>query len=274
MVTRFKTATNILASALIALICTSNAVLAQSSNNYEPKRSWDGSPDLNGIWQAIGTAHWDLQDHEASAGLPEMGAIGAIPPGQGVVVGGEIPYQEWALEQKQENWANRPGADPETKCYLPGVPRATYLPYPFQILQGTGKIMIVYGYAEANRTIHMDKETPEAAPLDTWMGRSHGRWEGNTLVVDAQDFNGEAWFDRAGNFASSSLKVTERYTPISPDAMMYEATIEDPAVFTRSWQISMPLYRRLETNARVVEYKCVEFSEEILYGHLMKKAEE
>ena len=274
MVTRFKTATNTLASALVALICTSNAVLAQPSNNYEPERSWDGNPDLNGIWQAIGTAHWDLQDHEASAGLPEMGAIGAIPPGQGVVVGGEIPYQEWALEQKQENWANRPGADPETKCYLPGVPRATYLPYPFQILQGTGKIMIVYGYAEANRTIHMDKETPEAAPLDTWMGRSHGRWEGNTLVVDAQDFNGEAWFDRAGNFASSSLKVTERYTPISPDAMMYEATIEDPAVFTRSWQISMPLYRRLETNARVVEYKCVEFSEEILYGHLMKKAEE
>jgi len=274
MVTRFKTATNTLASALVALICTSNAVLAQPSNNYEPERSWDGNPDLNGIWQAIGTAHWDLQDHEASAGLPEMGAIGAIPPGQGVVVGGEIPYQDWALEKKQENWANRPGADPETKCYLPGVPRATYLPYPFQILQGTGKIMIVYGYAEANRTIHMDKETPEAAPLDTWMGRSHGRWEGNTLVVDAHDFNGEAWFDRAGNFASSSLKVTERYTPISPDAMMYEATIEDPAVFTRSWQISMPLYRRLETNARVVEYKCVEFSEEILYGHLMKKAEE
>lgn len=274
MVTRFKTAINTLASALVALILTGNAVLAQPTNNYEPELAWDGNPDLNGIWQAIGTAHWDLQDHEASAGLPEMGAIGAVPPGQGVVVGGEIPYQDWALEQKQENWANRLGADPETKCYLPGVPRATYLPYPFQILQGTGKIMIVYGYAEANRTIHMDKETPEAAPLDTWMGRSHGRWEGNTLVVDAQDFNGEAWFDRAGNFASSSLKVTERYTPISPDAMMYEATIEDPAVFTRSWQISMPLYRRLESNARVVEYKCVEFSEEILYGHLMKKAEE
>lgn len=274
MVTRFKTAINTLASALVALILTGNAVLAQPTNNYEPELAWDGNPDLNGIWQAIGTAHWDLQDHEASAGLPEMGAIGAVPPGQGVVVGGEIPYQDWALEQKQENWANRLGADPETKCYLPGVPRATYLPYPFQILQGTGKIMIVYGYAEANRTIHMDKETPEAAPLDTWMGRSHGRWEGSTLVVDAQDFNGEAWFDRAGNFASSSLKVTERYTPISPNAMMYEATIEDPAVFTRSWQISMPLYRRLETNARVVEYKCVEFSEEILYGHLMKKAEE
>jgi hypothetical protein len=274
MVTRFKQAANVLALALIALIFTGNAALAQSSNNYEPEPGWDGNPDLNGIWQAIGTAHWDLQDHEASAGLPEMGAIGAVPPGQGVVVGGEIPYQDWALEKKQENWANRPAADPETKCYLPGVPRATYLPYPFQILQGTGKIMIVYGYAEANRTIHMDKENPEAAPLDTWMGRSHGRWEGNTLVVDAQDFLGEAWFDRAGNFASSALRVTERYTPISPDALWYEATIEDSTVFTRPWQIQMPLYRRLEPNARVIEFKCVEFSEEILYGHLMKKEEE
>ena len=274
MVSRSKQAANVLALALIALIFTGNNALAQSSNNYQPEPGWDGNPDINGVWQAIGTAHWDLQDHEASAGLPEMGAIGAVPPGQGVVIGGEIPYQDWALEQKAENWANRLTEDPETKCYLPGVPRATYLPYPFQILQGTGKIMIVYGFAEANRTIHMDKENPEAAPLDTWMGRSHGRWEGNTLVVNAQDFNGQAWFDRAGNFASSSLKVTERYTPISPDAMLYEATIDDPTVFTRPWQISMPLYRRLEANARVIEYKCVEFSEEILYGHLMKKDEE
>lgn len=273
MVTRSKVACATLNLAILALFAASGGALAQSSTNYQPQLGWDGNPDINGVWQAIGTAHWDLEDHEASAGFPELGAIGAVPPGQGVVVGGEIPYQPWALEKKQENWANRPGADPETKCYLPGVPRATYLPYPFHILQGTGKIMIVYGYAEANRTIHMDKENPEPAPLDTWMGRSHGRWEGNTLVVDAQDFNGEAWFDRAGNFASSSLKVTERYTPISPDAMMYEATIEDPTVFTRPWQISMPLYRRLEPNARVVEYKCVEFSEELLYGHLIKREE-
>jgi hypothetical protein len=134
--------------------------------------------------------------------------------------------------------------------------------------------MVVYGYAAANRTIHMDKENPETAPLDTWMGRSHGYWDGDTLVVDAQGFNGEAWFDRAGNFASSSLKVTERYTPIGPNAMMYEATLEDPTVFTRPWQISMPLYRRLEANAQVIEYKCVEFSEEMLYGHLYKKNSE
>ena len=274
MVNRLKPTVILSILALLGTLSASNSVIAQEIGNYEPEKAWDGNPDLNGIWQAIGTAHWDLQDHEASAGLPEMGAIGSVPPGQGVVVGGEIPYQEWALEKKQENWANRPTADAETKCYLPGVPRATYLSYPFQILQGTDKIMIVYGFAEANRTIHMNKENPEPPPLDSWMGRSHGSWEGNTLVVDVQGFNGEAWFDRAGNFASSALRVTERYTPINADALLYEATIEDPTVFTRPWQIRMPLYRRLEPNARVIEYKCVEFSEEILYGHLIKKEEE
>ena len=273
MVIRLKPTITLPVLVFLATLTAGNSIIAQEIGNYEPEKTWDGNPDINGIWQAIGTAHWDLQDHEASAGLPVMGAIGSVPPGQGVVIGGEIPYQEWALGKKQENWTNRLAADPETKCYLPGVPRATYLPHPFQVLQGTDKIMIVYGFAEANRTIHMDKENPEPPPLDTWMGRSHGSWEGNTLVVDAQGFNGEAWFDRAGNFASSALRVTERYTPINADALLYEATIEDPTVFTRPWQIRMPLYRRLEPNARVIEYKCVEFSEEILYGHLMKKEE-
>jgi hypothetical protein len=255
---------------LIQIIAIS---IASAQNRDGIPRSWDNHPDLNGIWQAIGTAHWDLQDHPASAGMPELGAIGATPPGQGVVVGNEIPYQKWALEQKLKN-SQSVQDDPEAKCYLPGVPRATYLPYPFQILQGTDKIMIVYGYAEANRTIHMDKEDPEPAPIDTWMGRSHGRWEGDTLVVDVAGFNGEAWFDRAGNFASASLQVEERYTPMGRNALMYEATITDPNVFTRPWKIQLPLYRRLESNARVLEYKCVEFSEEILYGHLRKKMDE
>jgi len=218
----------------------------------------------------IGTAHWNLEDHPASAGPPELGAIGAVPPGKGVVVGGEIPYQQWALEQRQQNFADRYSGDPEAKCFLPGVPRATYLPYPLQILQGSGKIMIVYGVAEANRTIHMDKKTPEPAPIDSWMGRSHGRWEGDTLVVDIAGFNGQAWLDRAGNFASDTLVVEERYTPMSANALLYEATLEDPNVFTEPWKISMPLYRRLEEDAEVLAFKCVEFSEELLYGHLRK----
>ena len=253
----------------LSLLATGHAV-AQPADGGFP-RAWDGHPDLNGVWQSIGTAHWDIQDHPASAGPSEFGAIGAVPPGQGVVVGNEIPYQPWALEQKQRNFQNRYADDPEVKCYMPGVPRATYLPYPFQIIQGTGKIMIVYGFADANRTIHMDKEHPEPAPIDSWMGRSHGRWEGDTLVVDVAGFNGQAWFDRAGNFASDTLRVTERYTPLNRDALMYEATIEDPNVFTRPWAIRMPLYRRLEEHAQVLEFKCVEFAEGILYDHLRRQ---
>ena len=236
----------------------------------EVPRAFDGNPDLNGVWQAIGTAHWDIEDHPASAGPPDMGAIGAIPPGQGVVVGGEIPYRADALAQKQQHFESRWTDDPELKCFMPGVPRATYLPYPLRILQGDQKIMFIYGFAETNRTVHMDKENPEPPPLDTWMGRSHGHWEGDTLVVDAQGFNGESWFDRAGNYASSGLHVVERYTPMGPNAILYEATIEDPAVFTRPWTIEMPLYRRLEANAHVLEYKCVEFSEDLVYGHLRR----
>jgi hypothetical protein len=244
------------------------AALASAEGSFP--RAYDDHPDLNGIWQAIGTAHWDIQDHQASAGLPEMGAIGATPPGKGVVEGGNIPYQPWALQQQLKNFENRLTEDPETKCYLPGVPRATYLPFPFQILQGTDKIMVVYGFAQANRTIHMNKANPQAAPIDSWMGRSHGHWEGDTLVVDVAGFNGQSWFDRAGNFASDTLRVTERYTPINTNALRYEAIIEDPNVFSSSWKLSMPLYRRLEENAEVLEYKCVEFSEELLYGHLRK----
>ena len=214
MATAPCTAARALSVALLAVTVAGGHAAAQSGDREFP-RAWDGRPDLNGIWQAIGTAHWDIQDHPAGAGPPEFGTIGAVPPGQGVVVGNEIPYQPWALEQKQRNFENRYTDDPEIRCYLPGVPRATYLPYPFQIIQGTDKIMIVHGFAEANRTIHMDKEDPEPAPIDSWMGRSHGRWDGDTLVVEAAGFNGLAWFDRAGNFASDALRVTEHYTPVT-----------------------------------------------------------
>ena len=258
----------LLLSVLAASLIPALGALGQSDS---VPRAWDGRPDLNGIWQAIGTAHWNLEDHPAAPGHPDLGAIGAIPPGQGVVVGGEIPYRDEARQQRDRNFANRLTDDPEAKCFLPGVPRATYLPYPFQIVQGDRKIVIVYGFAEANRTIHMDKERPEPPPLDSWMGRSHGRWEGDTLVVDAQGFNGEAWFDRTGNFASSALRVEERYTPLGRHAIQYEATITDPTVFSRPWTIRFPLYRRLEEHARVLEFKCVEYAEDLMYGHLRRK---
>ena len=268
---RFRRTMMVVAAAMGGILWLAVTPTAGQALADNTPRTADGKPNLNGIWQSFSTANWDLEDHPAQPGtLPQLGAIGAIPPGQGVVDGGEIPYRPEAAKKKRENFDKRRTEDPEAKCFLPGVPRATYLPYPFQIIQGPNKIMIVYQYADANRTIHMDKAKPQPAPIDSWMGRSHGRWERETLVVDVQGFNGEAWFDRAGNFASENVHIVERYTPTGPGHMMYEATIEDPTVFTRPWKISMPLYRRVEKNVQILEFKCVEFTEELLYGHLRK----
>jgi hypothetical protein len=240
---------------------------AGQSSTTGAGRAADGKASLNGIWQALGTAHWDIEDHEARPGpLYQSGAVGAIPAGRGIVEGGEIPYRPEALAKKKENLANWLDRDPEVKCYLPGVPRATYLPFPFQIVQGTHKIMIVYEYAAANRTIHMDKVAK--APVDTWMGVSNGRWEEETLVVDSIGFNDQTWFDRSGNFHSDDLHVIERFKLRDPDHMQYEATIEDPKTFTRPWKVSLPLYRRVDATAEILEFKCPLFAEELLYGHL------
>ncbi len=227
--------------------------------------------NLSGIWQANNTANWDLLTHQARQGpMTALGAAFSVPGGLGVVEGNEIPYKPEARAKREQNAANWLTADPEIKCYLPGVPRATYMPYPFQIVQGGGSsdILITYEFASASRIVRMN--TTVESPVDTWMGWSRGRWEGDTLVIDVTAFNGESWFDRAGNYQTASLHVVERYTPVSRDVLQYEATIEDPQLYTRPWKISMPLYRRLEQNAQLVEYKCVEFAEELMYGHLVK----
>ena len=248
-------------------------------------RTADGRPDFSGIWQTNSTANWDLQTHNArpmvaapgvysdvpvlAAPVVALGTAGWVPPGLGVVAGGEIPYQPWAAEQKQENAENWLDRDPELGCYMPGVPRAMYLPHPFRIIQGTNKIMMVFEFANAQRTINLDEVAPY--PGEAFMGYSVGRWDGDTLVVDVSDFSPYTWFDRSGNFHSDALHVVERYTAISQDAILYEATIEDPKVFTRPWTISLPLYRRLEPDAQVLDFKCIEQAEETLYGHLRKE---
>jgi hypothetical protein len=244
----------------------------------------DGKPNLNGIWQALNTANYDLEPHVARAALqlvpgqfvpvpaPQivaLGAIGSVPAGLGVVVGNEIPYKPEALAKKKENQEKWLESDPEIKCYLPGVPRATYMPYPFQIFQSKDYVFMAYEYAGAVRNIYM--KNPGPPPADSWMGQSVGRWEGDTFVVEVTGFNDQTWFDRAGNYHSDALKVTERYTPRGPDHLMYEATIEDKNVFSKPWKIQMPLYRRVEENAQLLQFKCVEFVEELMYGHLRKK---
>jgi len=247
----------------------SSKAQAPSAQAYRAPRTADGKPNLNGIWQALNEANWDLEPHAAAQGtVLALGAQFSIPPGTGVVDGGSIPYKPEALAKKKDNFANRLKLDPEVKCYMGGVPRSTYMPYPFQIIQGKDTIMIAYEFAGAVRVINMGK--PSEAPTDSWMGWSNGRWEGETLVIDVTGLNDQTWFDRAGNYHSDALHVVERYTPRSPDTLMYEATIEDPNVFSRPWKISMPLYRRAEKNAQIMEYKCPEFAEEALYGHLRK----
>ncbi|OLE82326.1 MAG: hypothetical protein AUF76_09890 [Acidobacteria bacterium 13_1_20CM_2_65_9] len=235
-----------------------------------------GHPNLNGIWQAINTANWNLEDHAASAtAFWQLGAMFAIPPGQSVIVdnNGTIPYTPDGLKRRQENRAGWPKSDPEAKCYMPGLPRATYMPYPFQIVQGENDILFMYEYASANRVVHMTNHTE--SPVDSWMGWSNGKWDGDTLVIDVRSFNDLSWFDRAGNHHSDALTVTERYA-LAPGGthLNYEARIEDPKTFTRPWTIRMPLYRRLDPKVQLLEYKCVEFSEELLYGDLKKKTPE
>jgi len=263
---RLTIATAIVTIGLLLAVAT----VTSQTPAYRAPRTPDGKPNFNGIWQALNTAYWDVEAHAAGPGpILELGATGAVPGGLGVVEGGAIPYKPEALAKKKQNYANRLKLDPEVKCYLPGTPRAMYMPFPFQIVQSQKYIMMIYEYAGAVRTIYMDDQ--KEAPADSWMGWSNGRWEGETLVVDTTGFNGQSWFDRAGNFHSDALHVVERFTARSPDTLMYEATIEDPNVFTRPWKISMPLYRHVEKNAQLVEFRCVEFVEDLIYGHLRKR---
>jgi len=270
--TKYVTATILFASLLTA-----------QQAPYRAPRADGGHPDLNGIWQTMNEADYDLEAHLArpamalrqgpfgpvpAAPVLALGAVGAVPPSLGVVAGGEIPYKPEMLAKKNENQENWLTRDPEIKCFLPGVPRATYIPQPFQIFQNAKQIFFTYQFAGAVRNIFL--KDPGPAPVDSWMGQSFGHWEGETLVIDVTGLNDQTWFDRAGNFHSDSLHVIERYTRTGPDVIAYEATIEDPKVFTRPWKIQMPLYRRQEKNMQLLDFKCVEFVEELMYGQWRK----
>ena len=247
-------------------------VSAQSSDYLAPRDAW-GNPNINGIWQAMGTAHWDLETHESRAGpMWQLGAIGAIPGGVGVVEGDEIPYTTAGLAKKQENQANWLELDPVVRCYMPGIPRANYMPYPFQIFQTDQNIFFAYQFASSTRNVFMNRPDYEA-PILTVMGHNLGHWEGETLVITTTDQYDWTWLDHSGNHHSEALKVTERLTPVGPNTIWYEATIDDPDVYTRPWTISLPLYRRIDRDMRLVEYKCQEYSEEILYGYLRQDEE-
>jgi hypothetical protein len=257
--------TGVIGIALMALALTGSA------QDRGPDRI-NGHPNLNGIWQAMGTAHWNLEAHSAEAldDFWQLGSLAAIPAGRSVVVGGTIPYLPEALAQREANRAGWPKSDPEAACFLPGIPRATYMPYPFEIIQGDDDIFMVYAYASANRTVHIaNPRTYEDVPVDTWMGWSNGSWEGDTLVVETMAQDERTWLDRAGNYHSYMMTVTERFTPVTDDHIQYEATIDDPLVYSEPWTIRLPLYRDVSENAELLDFKCVEFSENLLYGEYL-----
>jgi len=251
---------------------------------YEPQRTPAGKPDLNGVWQVMNRANYNIEAHGPRAAMAmregpvvpvpakevvALGAVGAVPAGLGVVDGGEIPYQKWALKKRNENreeWLSR---DPEIKCYLPGIPRATYMPYAFQIFHNDDAVFFSYEYAGAIRNVHLTDPGP--APLDSWMGQSVGDWEDDTLVIKTTAQNDQTWLDRAGNFHSEQLVVTERFTRTSEYTMHYEAMLEDPKVYTEPWTMSMNLYRRTGSDERLMQFNCVEFVEELMYGELRKE---
>ncbi|CAN5233037.1 hypothetical protein BH09PSE2_BH09PSE2_10700 [soil metagenome] len=263
-----------------------SAALAKAparSAAYKPARLSDGHPDLNGVWQVMNTANWDIEPHAARAALQmrpgpvvpvpakevlALGAVGSVPGGPGVVVGGMIPYTPAALKQRDDNRAHYLERDPEVKCYLPGVPRATYMDHPFQILQSTSQMLFTYEYDSAVR--NMLFKDPGPAPTDSWMGQSVAHWEGDTLVVVVSGFIDQSWLDRAGNHHTDQLKVVERYTPTSANTVRYEAELTDPGVYTRPWKMEMNLYRRQGADAQLQQFKCVEFVEELMYGALRK----
>jgi hypothetical protein len=262
---RFRSA--IVALAVLGAVASACAPAA-APQAYRAPRTPEGTPDLGGIWQSNNTANWNIEAHAAKQGPFALGAAFSVPPGMGVVEGDVIPYLPEALAKRNANGTNWLTLDPEIKCFMPGIPRATYMPFPFQIVQSADNILMSYEFGTASRIVRMNSQ--EKSPAPAWMGWSLGRWDGETLVIDVTDQMEETWFDRAGNHHSDALKVTERYTAIDANTLQYEATIEDPKVFSKPWKMSMPLYRRREPNLRLMEYKCVEFAEELMYGHLRK----
>jgi len=233
---------------LVALgVALALAESALAADNDIP-RTADGTPDLSGIWKVLENVDYDLEPHHGREDAP---------PGRGVVEGGKIPYQPWALEKRAENFASRHVLDPRLKCYTLGTPRGQYYPEPFQIFQRPRDITILYQFGHSVRTIHTNgTKAPEGGNRLYWLGDSRGRWEGDTLVVDVTHFNDKTWFDRAGNFHSEALHVVERWTPIGPDHIEYQATIHDPKVFTRPWTINVLLYRQKEENFQLIENYC------------------
>ena len=249
----------------ISLLCVVTAMVVSTTQRPAAQagaqipRTPDGKPNFSGVWQAMNTAAWDIQDHHADL-VPGLPIQFSMPGGRGVVEANELPYLPEALARKKENFANRMTLDPETKCFLPGVPRIMYMPFPFEIVQSPRQVTMLFEYVHATRNVYMSSEHLKG-PIEWWLGDSRGTWEGDTLAVSVRHFNGRPWLDRAGNFLSEDAQLVERFSFITPDHLNYEVTVTDPKVYSRPWKMSMPLYRRKEANAQLLDFDCFAFGE-------------
>jgi hypothetical protein len=244
---------------LIAAVVLTPTITAQA-----PARR---APDLQGVWRAWNLAKYDLEDHGAKPG---------VPAGRGFVVDpadGRIPYRPEALARRAKNYEGTKtldpvkSSDPFAKCYLPGIPRMTYLGWPFQILQTPEDVTFVYEWGHKKRVVPIDSKVPvpSADEGGAWMGNARGRYEGNSFVVNVTNFNPYTWFDMAGNYHSDALQVVERYTPVNADTLQYEATITDAKVFTRPWTMRMTLQRQKDIG--LLDYECTAMLDELGIDH-------
>jgi hypothetical protein len=216
----------------VALLVCAGFATAQAKKPYAVPRTPDGKPDLQGIWITRNAASFDVSE---------------------VAEGRLIPYLPEALEREQKG----DRVDPIAHCSMPGVPRITYMPFPFQIMQRPGFVLFLYEYLHDNRIVTTNPR-PHLEDIDFYFGDSVGHWEGDTLVVDVTNFNDKTWLDSARHTHSDQLHVIERYTRTGPDTIQYEATIQDPKTYSRPWKISMPLHRVTEPGFELREQECVE----------------
>jgi len=239
----------------LALLSLTVALPAQQPGAYKAPRTSDGHPDLQGIWEARNTAAGNLEAHAASKGIRAGNSVVVDP------ANGKIPYKPEAAAKVATNFATRATADPVNKCFIPGVPRVMYMPYPFEIFQTEQQISIASEFVHAIRHVYMNSHG-HFAEAEFWIGDSRGKWDGDTLVIDTGNFNAETWLDQSGNYHSEKMNVVERITRIADDKLNYEARITDAEVYTRPWTIRMTLYRNTEPDAQLFEYECHAYGDE------------
>jgi hypothetical protein len=229
------------------------------------RRMPDGKPDLSGFYNAAGRgANYGLEKHERWSFMPGGDGVVIDPPD------GKLPMQDWARKELAQRQRPEFGYDdPTAQCtQAAGVPRAFYVPSPFQILQPPGYLVVLFERMSW-RQIPIDNRRHIPDTVRLWHGDSVGRWEGDTLVVETKNLNGKAWLNEAGEIVSHAETVVERFTPVNADTIRYQATVTDPIVYTRPWTIEV-MFNRGE--GELLEVACLEDDQDLQHLKEIKEA--